>query len=95
MDKYSFNLYITGDSLSSKEIISNINNTFENHFNDNFTVYVIDVLHEPELAKKHKIFVTPTLVKLSPKPVKSVIGDFSSQEKVLCALNTLIENKNK
>jgi len=45
-------------------------------------VEVIDLVERPELAKRAGIVATPVLVRLSPLPRRSVIGDLGDLEAV-------------
>jgi circadian clock protein KaiB len=47
---------------------------------------VIDLLEHPHLARRDEILAVPTLVRKLPPPIRKVIGDLSSQERVLVGL---------
>jgi circadian clock protein KaiB len=51
-----------------------------------FTIEVIDLMRNPELAKDDQIVAIPTLVRKLPAPVKRIIGDLSATDKVLLSL---------
>lgn len=38
---------------------------------------VINVLKHPEVALEHHVLMTPTLLRISPKPSKRIVGDIS------------------
>jgi circadian clock protein KaiB len=42
----------------------------------------VDLVAEPERADEHRILATPTLVRLSPAPVRKLIGDLSDAPRV-------------
>jgi circadian clock protein KaiB len=48
---------------------------------------VVDVFSEPERAAADGIFMTPTLVRLTPMPVRKVIGTLSDTTTLMQALN--------
>lgn len=50
---------------------------------------IIDVLEKPELAERDKVLATPTVAKVSPLPLRKIVGDLSYKEKVLAGLNLL------
>jgi circadian clock protein KaiB len=50
---------------------------------------VIDVLAWPERALDEDVLVTPTLVKLSPRPARRIVGDLSDSRSVLGSLGML------
>jgi circadian clock protein KaiB len=48
---------------------------------------VIDLMANPQLASADQILAIPTLVRRLPEPVRKIIGDLSSVERVLIALD--------
>ena len=55
--------------------------------NGRYTIEVIDLLKNPQLAEGDQIFAIPTLVRKVPIPIRKIIGDLSNEEKVLVGLN--------
>ncbi len=49
---------------------------------------------QPELAAKHDILATPTLIKTLPAPVRRLIGDLSNTEKTLRRLGMAVKKNN-
>jgi circadian clock protein KaiB len=47
---------------------------------------IVDLMEEPMRALADEIVVTPTLVRLTPLPVRRVIGTLNDSEEVLLAL---------
>ncbi|NIM11460.1 MAG: circadian clock protein KaiB [Candidatus Aminicenantes bacterium] len=89
---YSLKLYVTGLSPIVRESIGELEHALTSKFGDHFDLDVIDVLVRPELAEGEKIFATPTIIRKLPEPVKKVILDLRSRERVLIGLD-LIELK--
>ena len=52
-----------------------------------YTIEVIDLLKQPQLAEGDQIFAIPTLVRKFPEPIRKIIGDLSNEERVLVGLN--------
>jgi circadian clock protein KaiB len=48
---------------------------------------VIDLLVNPQCAKRDQILAIPTLVRRLPEPLRKFIGDFSDTERVLIGLD--------
>ncbi|MBI1294187.1 circadian clock protein KaiB [bacterium] len=48
---------------------------------------IVDILETPWRALQDGVLVTPTLLRISPKPTVRVIGDLSERAHVLVALN--------
>jgi len=49
---------------------------------EEYTLEIIDVFESPAAAEKERILATPTLMRLSPEPVKRIMGDLSDLETV-------------
>lgn len=54
---------------------------------------MIDLLEQPEIARREQIIAVPTLVKTTPMPQKVMIGDFTNEERVLNALGVQIKSE--
>ena len=87
--KFVLKLYIIGESASSLRAIKNIKKIMEEELNKSYTLRIIDVLKNPQLAEDDKILATPTLVKALPRPLRKIIGDLSIKEKVLLGLDLI------
>lgn len=53
---------------------------------------IIDVIAHPNAACEARIIVTPTLVRMLPGPLRSIIGDLANAEKVLRGLGVTAKN---
>jgi len=87
MNKYTLTLYVTGESKKSKKAIKNLMNLCKKVTSDTYSLEIVDTLKNPVRAEKAGVIATPTLVKESPLPVKRIIGDLSSEEKILSSLD--------
>jgi circadian clock protein KaiB len=85
--KFMLKLYITGQTPNSIRAIRNLKSILSKEFKGVYILKVVDVLKNPALAEAEKILATPTLAKVLPKPIKRIIGDLSSREKVLLGLD--------
>jgi len=52
-----------------------------------YELKIIDILKNPGIAEKKKIMATPLLERVSPEPVRRVIGDLSDEDKVIIGLD--------
>jgi circadian clock protein KaiB len=84
---WELRLYVAGQTPKSVEAFANLKKICEEHLKGHYRIEVVDLLVNPTLARGDQILAVPTLVRQLPPPVKKVIGDFSSQEKVLVGLN--------
>ena len=88
MDKsYELRLYVAGKTSKSIAALSNLKRYCEEHLKGIYTIEIIDLLEQPQLAEGDHILAVPTLVKKVPEPVRKIIGDLSNEEKVLVGLD--------
>jgi len=82
-------LYVSGMSRRSMEAIENIKRICEERFKNAFVLEIIDLYKHPETALEHHIVFSPSLVKISPPPKRTLVGNLSDTEKVVKALGTV------
>ena len=85
--KYELRLYVAGKTQKSVTALSNLKKYCEEHLSGQYSIEVIDLLLQPQLAEGDQILAIPTLVKKVPEPVRKIIGDLSNKEKVLVGLD--------
>lgn len=83
---YHFQLYQAAGAPNSVRALANLYAICHKHFPDSHRIEVIDVLEEPLRALAESVFVTPTVVKVSPLPQQHIIGNLSEEQEVLRAL---------
>ncbi len=84
---YNLRLYVAGQTLKSLTAIANLKKICEEHLKGQYVIEVIDLQKNPQLAAGDQILAIPTLVRKLPEPIKKIIGDLSSEEKVLIGLD--------
>ena len=84
--RYVLRLYVTGTTPRSLRAIANLKAILASELDELYDLQVIDIYQQPEAAAEHQIIAAPTLVKLSPQPVRRIIGDLSDNERVLRGL---------
>lgn len=84
---YELRLYIAGHTAKSAAALRNLKKYCEEHLLDQYSIEIIDLLKNPQLAEGDQILAIPTLVKKVPEPVRKIIGDLSNEEKVLVGLD--------
>lgn len=84
--RFKFRLYVAGDTQNSAQASANLTALCRTHLPDRHDIEVVDVFREPKRALADSIFMTPTLVKLAPPPVRSIVGTLRHTELVLQAL---------
>ncbi|HEY3404391.1 MAG TPA: circadian clock protein KaiB [Ohtaekwangia sp.] len=85
--KYELRLYIAGNTPRSSAALKNLKKYCEDHLKGLYSIEVIDLLINPQLAEGDQILAIPTLVKKVPEPVRKIIGDLSNEAKVLVGLD--------
>ena len=84
--KFKFRLYVAGEAHNSVQALVNLNAICLAHLPDRHVIEVVDVFKEPGRALADGIFLTPTLIKLGPLPMRRIVGTLSQAQVVLQAL---------
>ncbi len=80
-------LYVAGQTPRSLAALANLKKICEEHLAGKYTIEVIDLLKNPQLAQGDQILALPTLVRKLPPPMRKIIGDISNVERVLVGLD--------
>jgi circadian clock protein KaiB len=83
---WELRLYVAGDTPQSKAAFENIDNICEAYLKGRYNLEVIDLKKDPGQAIAAQIVAIPTLIRLAPEPIKKLLGDLSSVEKVIGSL---------
>ncbi len=86
MQCWRFRLYVAGAAPNSLLAIANLDLICERFLPGRYEVEIVDVLKEPMRTLKDNVYVTPTLIRLSPEPHIRIIGSLIDQKQVLLAL---------
>jgi circadian clock protein KaiB len=81
-------LYVAGNAPNSVHAIANARALCGEHPASGYALEIVDLMLHPLRAVSDGIVVTPTLVKLSPRPVLRIIGTLSDTDAVLAALGS-------
>lgn len=84
---YQLRLYVAGHSARSVAAIANLKRLCEEHLEGRYSVEVIDLMEQPQLAKVDQILAVPTLVRKLPDPIRRIVGDLSNTDRVLVGLD--------
>jgi circadian clock protein KaiB len=85
-EAFRLRLFVAGDGPNSVRALANLTALCDRHLRGRHEIEVVDVLREPHRALSEGVYLTPTLVKLSPHPVRRVVGSLSDSAPVLVAL---------
>jgi circadian clock protein KaiB len=84
---YSLRLYVAGQTPKSLAAIRNLTLICESHLAGRYTIEIVDLRVNPQLAAGDQILALPTLVRHLPSPLTKIIGDLSNTERVLVGLD--------
>ena len=75
--RYRFRLFVAGVAPNSTQARVNLAALCRSLLPGRYAIEVVDVLREPKRALTEGIFLTPTLVKLAPGPIRRIVGTLS------------------
>jgi circadian clock protein KaiB len=85
-NKIEFRLYIAKGQKSSVVALSNLRTICREFLDGNYDIEVVDTLSHTRRAQRDGIAATPTLVKVSPEPGWSIVGDLSEDALILAIM---------
>ncbi|HEY0553775.1 MAG TPA: circadian clock KaiB family protein [Thermoanaerobaculia bacterium] len=86
--KWNLRLYVAGQTPKSIVALANLKRICDEHLEGGqYEIEVIDLMENPQLARRDQIVAIPTLVRELPSPLKRIIGDLSNTERVLVGLD--------
>ena len=91
-DMWILRLYVAGQTPKAITAFTNLKKICEKQLEGKYSIEVIDLLENPQLANEYQIVALPTLIRKLPVPVRNIIGDLSDTERVLIGLDLLEAN---
>ena len=85
--EWDLRLYVAGPTLKSVAAFRRLQEFCDKHLAGRYSIAVIDLMKNPQLAEGDQILALPTLVRRLPLPLRKFIGDMSSVERVLIGLD--------
>jgi circadian clock protein KaiB len=83
---WQLRLYVAGKSPKSMAAFANLRRLCEEHLAGRYSIEVIDLLENPQLAEGDQIVAVPTLVRRLPEPLCKIVGDLSNTDRTLVGL---------
>jgi len=80
-------LYLAGVSRNSAAAVKNVDAAAAELPGGSLDIELVDVFKFPERALADGVLVTPTLIRISPRPRQIVIGDLSDQDALRAVLS--------
>ena len=90
---YLLKLCVSGMTPRSRQAVVNLKRICDEYLAGNFEFEVIDLYQQPELAVRHQVIATPTLLKTWPLPLRQMFGDLSDTQATLRRLGIAIKNE--
>jgi anti-anti-sigma factor len=84
-------LYINSETANARRAITAFEDLRRRHLSADAQVEVIDVAADPGAAERERLLAVPALIRVSPPPVRRIIGDLTDQEQVLWALDLALD----
>jgi circadian clock protein KaiB len=85
--QWHLRLYVNGRwSLKTLAALENIEELCETYLTGRYELEVVDLIEDFAKAEQDHVIALPTLVRLSPLPLRKVIGDLSNRDQVIVAL---------
>jgi circadian clock protein KaiB len=85
--KWNLRLYVAGQTPKSITALANLKRICDEHMSGRYEIEVIDLMENPQLARRDQIVAIPTLIRELPSPLKRIIGDLSNTDRVLVGLD--------
>jgi circadian clock protein KaiB len=89
-ERIALRLYVTGATPGSSRAIAEIKAFCERFLKGRYRLEVVDIYQQPELADEERILATPTLVKLSPAPLRRIVGSLSDPGRISLRLGVIL-----
>ena len=84
---WQLRLYVAGQTPRSVAAFANLKKLCDEHLPGRYTIEVIDLMKQPQLAAGDQILAIPTLVRKLPEPLRKIVGDLRNTERTLVGLN--------
>jgi circadian clock protein KaiB len=75
-------LFVAGDGPNSVAARANLKRLLESRHPSTYSIEIVDCLVDPLRAIEEGVLVTPTLLRLSPPPRRTVVGSLSESSQV-------------
>ncbi|MDB9528938.1 circadian clock KaiB family protein [Oscillatoria sp. CS-180] len=80
-------LFVSGHSALTEQILKTLQGVLESSRYRPYTLQMVDVSKHPEQAEIDQISATPTLIRISPKPVRRLVGELHDPRALLSLLS--------
>ena len=89
---FDLRLCVVDQSSRSLLAYANLKTVCDARLSGRYRIEVIDILAHPDVARTEGIVAVPTVIRRSPKPVRTAIGDMSDVGHVIAWLGLTQQN---
>ncbi len=83
---WELRLFVAHRGPSTERTVAALEQICRGHLAEHFRIELIDIETHPEQADEFDIIATPTLIRVSPRPERRVVGDLTRSDEVLSGL---------
>lgn len=84
--RIALRLFVTGATPGCIRAVAGIRMFCDQFLKGRYSLEVVDVYQQPDLADEQRILATPTLVRMSPLPFRRFVGNLSDPARLSAAL---------
>lgn len=82
-NSYVLRLFVSSHNANTQRTLHILHQTLEQAVGLPYTLKVIDISKYPEQAELDQVTATPTLMRVSPLPVRRIVGDLEDSSRIL------------
>jgi circadian clock protein KaiB len=86
LQEYVLRLFVAGSGERSMKAVERVKRVCEEHLAGRYSLEIVDIYQQPDMAERGDVVAAPTLVKSAPEPLRRVIGDMADEGRILIAL---------
>jgi len=83
---WDFDLFIADATPKAKLTYTNLKKLCDKYLPNTFKITVYNISKYPKLARENEITAIPTIIRRSPLPEKTLIGDLSDMDRAISKL---------
>ncbi|MCA9652831.1 MAG: circadian clock KaiB family protein [Myxococcales bacterium] len=83
---FHLRLYVAGGAPRSLRAVESVSRVCARHLAGRYELDVVDVYRQPELAAREGVRGVPALVRVSPPPMRRIVGDLGDESKLCSAI---------
>ena len=87
---WEFELYVVGETPKAKLASDNLKRLCDEFLPGRCKISIHDIAKNPKLARENEITAIPTIIRKTPLPRKTLIGDLSNSERAITRLELKI-----